>query len=43
LFGGAPELASAAAAARACARDDAAERLAAVVLGLAPRGLERAA
>jgi len=43
LFGGSPELASAAAAARACARDDAADKLAALVLGLAPRGLERAA
>jgi UDP-N-acetylglucosamine--N-acetylmuramyl-(pentapeptide) pyrophosphoryl-undecaprenol N-acetylglucosamine transferase len=43
LFGGSPELANAAAAARACARDDATDRLAALVLGLAPRGLERAA
>lgn len=43
LFGGSPELANAAAAARAFARDDAADRLAALVLGLVPRGLERAA
>lgn len=43
LFGGSPELANASAAARAFARDDAADKLAALVLGLAPRGLERAA
>jgi UDP-N-acetylglucosamine--N-acetylmuramyl-(pentapeptide) pyrophosphoryl-undecaprenol N-acetylglucosamine transferase len=43
LLGGSPELANAAAAARAFARDDAADRLAALVLGLVPRGLERAA
>jgi UDP-N-acetylglucosamine--N-acetylmuramyl-(pentapeptide) pyrophosphoryl-undecaprenol N-acetylglucosamine transferase len=44
LFGGgSPELANAAAAARAFARDDAADRLATLVLSLVPRGLERAA
>lgn len=43
LFGDARDLANAAAAARAFARDDAADRLAALVLGLVPRGLERAA
>ncbi|HEY1794605.1 MAG TPA: undecaprenyldiphospho-muramoylpentapeptide beta-N-acetylglucosaminyltransferase [Stellaceae bacterium] len=43
LFGGSPDLANAAAAARAGARRDAADRLAALVLGLIPRGLERAA